>query len=69
MRCVHFVGFRGDNYQNAVRVFGAPHFVHRDYDARVFTEVADGDVVVFGSRYAYTDYVWDASGVNPQYTD
>lgn len=44
---VHFVGFRGDEYNRAVRIWGNPTFVHRVWDIRAFTEVADGDVVVF----------------------
>jgi hypothetical protein len=48
---VHFVGFRGEEYHSAVRVFGAPDFVHRTYDRRVTTEVAAGDVVVFAKYH------------------
>ena len=68
MRCVHYVGFRGDDYARAYRVWGGPAMIHRDYDARVFTEVGDDDVVVFGPKSTYTDYVWDASAVDSQYT-
>jgi hypothetical protein len=53
----------------AHRVFGGPAMIHRDYDARVFTEVGDSDVVVFGPKSTYTNYVWDASAVDPQYTN
>ena len=31
---VHFIGFRGDEYTSAVRVFGKPDFVHRRWDVR-----------------------------------
>ena len=45
---VHFVGFRGDEYWRACRVFGAPDFIHIRHDLRMRREVADGDTVVFG---------------------
>ena len=70
MRTVHYVGFRGDEYMRAHRVFGGPAMIHRDYDARVFTEVGPDDLVVFGPKGKYfCPYVWDASAVDPQYTD
>lgn len=48
-RAVHFVGFRGDEYVRAVRVFGPPDFVHVSLDARVAGDVAPGDLVVFAN--------------------
>jgi hypothetical protein len=30
----HFVGFRDDRYNRAIRVFGRPDFVHRFWDRR-----------------------------------
>lgn len=44
---VHFVGFRGDEYVTAVRVFGKPDFFHRVWDVRAQHEVDQNDVVVF----------------------
>jgi hypothetical protein len=44
---LHFVGFKGDEYPRAVRVFGRPDFVHRGWDLRAKREVAPGDTVVF----------------------
>ena len=45
---LHFVGFRGDSYTNAVKVFGRPDFVHRLWDVRAIGDIAPGDTVVFG---------------------
>lgn len=45
--CLHFVGFKGDEYVRAVRVFGEPDFIHPGYDLRAFREIAPGDTVVF----------------------
>ncbi len=47
VRLTHFVGFRGDRYWNAVRVFGPPDMIHRDYDIYAANDIAPGDVVVF----------------------
>lgn len=44
---VHFVGFRGDEYSRAVRVWGKPTFFHRIWDVRAAAEVSPGDLVVF----------------------
>jgi len=44
---VHFVGFRGDEYHRARRVFGSPDFIHIGWDRRSRREIADGDLIVF----------------------
>jgi len=44
---VHFVGFRGDEYVSAVRVWGQPDFIHMGWDRRALREIAEGDVIVF----------------------
>jgi hypothetical protein len=62
--CTHFVGFRGDEYWRAVRVFGPPDFVHPGWDLRAEREIADGDTVLFARgtaadeprRQSYADY-------------
>jgi len=46
-RTVHFVGFRGDEYTAAVRVFGRPNFIHRIWDIRAAAEIQPEDLVVF----------------------
>ena len=60
-RCIHYVGFRGDEFVRAYRIWGGPVIIHRDYDDRVFTEVGEDDVVIFGPKYKYCPWVWDAS--------
>lgn len=44
---LHFVGFRGDEYTSARRVWGRPDFFHLGWDLRAQREIATGDVVVF----------------------
>lgn len=60
---VHFVGFRGEEYWSAVRIWGRPTFIHRGWDTRARREIADGDVIVFAkgtaedepNRFTYPD--------------
>ncbi|SFP57375.1 hypothetical protein [Sphingomonas rubra] len=44
---LHFIGFRGDEYSRAVRVFGEPDFIHIGWDRWAKLEVMPGDVAVF----------------------
>ncbi len=44
---VHFVGFRGEEYQSAVRVWGLPDVYHFVWDQRAQREIARCDTVVF----------------------
>lgn len=46
---IHFVGFRGDEYASAVRVWGKPGFIHMGNDTRMRREMAPGDTVVFAN--------------------
>ena len=50
LNAVHFVGFRGEEFHSARRVFGQPDFVHRIWDIRATQDIAPGDIVVF-ARY------------------
>jgi hypothetical protein len=60
---IHFVGFRGDEYLRAIRIFGKPDFIHRGWDLRALREIAEGDVVIFAkgddsqppSKHSYED--------------
>lgn len=47
--CIHFVGFRGDEYGSAVRVWGEPDFIHRFWDRRAQRDIAQEDTVIFAS--------------------
>jgi hypothetical protein len=46
---VHFVGFKGDEFLRAARVFGQPDFIHPGFDLRALREFAPDDVVVFAT--------------------
>ena len=70
MRCVHYVGFRGDEFSRAHRVFGGPVIIHMVMDDRVWTEVGPDDVVVIGPKgHTHSPFVWDASAVPHRYTE
>ncbi|WP_230079837.1 hypothetical protein [Alteripontixanthobacter maritimus] len=51
-RLLHFVGFRDDRYWNAVRVFGIPDMIHRNWDVYTSNDIAPGDVVVHATGEA-----------------
>ncbi len=45
---VHFIGFRGNEYTSAVRVWGKPDFIHMGWDRRSRREIDfDADTIVF----------------------
>lgn len=50
-RAVHFVGFRGEEYWSAVKIWGRPDFFHRNTDDRLWGDVAPGDIVVFANGF------------------
>lgn len=60
---LHFVGFRGEEYHSAIRVFGTPDFIHIGWDVWAKQAVAPSDVAVFArgtfddepSRYSFPD--------------
>ncbi len=68
-RDLHFVGFRGEEFHSAVKVWGKPDFFHRVFDDRVIFggEVGDDDIVVVGNS-KYSPFVGDASAVPAEYT-
>lgn len=43
----HFIGFRGEEFWSAVKVWGRPHFIHILWDRRAQRDIAPGDTVVF----------------------
>ena len=65
LKCSHFVGFRGEEYWSAVKVWGWPDFYHRGYDNRMGKMLADGDLIVFANGceakgpqfYSYPDII------------
>lgn len=66
---IHFVGFRGEEYHNAVKVFGTPDFIHRIWDIRAAAEAQPEDVVVFARakdwnrRETPTKFTFDDSAI------
>ena len=62
-RALHFVGFKGEEYHSAVRVWGLPDFYHRQNDHRVAGDVAFNDMVVFanGAEAKVCEYTFNDS--------
>ena len=50
-KVVHFFGFRGAEYNSAVRVWGVPDFVHPVHDRRAYVEYdPQNDIAVFANK-------------------
>lgn len=47
--CIHFVGFKGDEFHRAITVFGKPDFIHRQNDGRFRSMVVPEDVVIYAN--------------------
>jgi hypothetical protein len=64
MTHLHFIGFRGDEYNRAIRVFGPPDFIHMLHDHRMYGDVGPDDVLIFApgadpdviSKFAWQDH-------------
>ena len=70
MQCFHFVGFRGDEFARARRIWRGPYMIHMVMDDRVMTEVGPDDVVVIGPKgHKHSEFTWDASAVRIEFTD
>ena len=48
---VHFVGFRGEEYWSAVRIWGSPGFIHMGNDTRMRRELLPEDIVVYANGH------------------
>jgi hypothetical protein len=57
-KSVHFVGFRGEEFWSAVKVFGRPDFVHKWHDHRMWGDVGEGDTIVFARAKDETVSQW-----------
>lgn len=67
-RAVHYVGMDQATYERARRVWGGPAYYHKWMDDRVWSEVGPEDVVVVDNQ-RHSPYVWDASAVDPKWTN
>lgn len=63
---VHFVGFRGDEYLSALRVWGPPHYVHMTNDPRMRRELSSGDTVVYARGVELRPRDTNSSDLTPQ---
>jgi len=61
LRHVHFIGFRGEEYWSAVKVWGFPDFVHKWHDNRMYGDVGDNDILIFAGKSdpkEVSEYTW-----------
>lgn len=49
--CIHFIGFRGDEYNSAKKIWGEPDFIHPVHDRRAYVEIdRDNDILIFANK-------------------
>jgi len=58
MVCVHFVGIANDQYYNAVKVWGRPHFTHGRATWSAMGDIDRDDIVIFGRGAFQTPGKW-----------
>lgn len=64
-RTVHFIGFRGEEYNTASRVYGKPDYIHKNWDRRARREIDfDADVLVFANAATPDVLVRNAPDIN-----
>jgi hypothetical protein len=50
-KTVHYIGFRGDEFTRAKRLFGGPVMIHRVNDLRTQGDIAEGvDVAIYANK-------------------
>ena len=50
-KIVHFFGFRGNEYNSAVRIWGQPDFIHPVHDRRAYVEYdPNNDIGIFANK-------------------
>ncbi|MCB1466593.1 MAG: hypothetical protein KDK08_05475 [Rhizobiaceae bacterium] len=49
MRTIHYVGFTGDEFVRARRLFGGPVMIHRRWDRRAQRDIGPDDMVIFAT--------------------
>ena len=48
---VHFIGFRGDEYNRAKKIWGEQDFIHPVHDKRAYVEIdKDNDILIFANK-------------------
>ena len=67
-KIVHFIGFDGNGFSAAVKVWGRPDFIHKFFDKRSLGDIDfDNDTVVFGRKTKLTPHT--LSGLTKTTTD
>lgn len=48
---LHFIGFRGDEYNRAKKIWGEPDFIHPVHDRRAYVEIdIFEDTLIFANK-------------------
>lgn len=46
-RVIHYIGFSGDEYFRARKIWGGPVMIHRKWDRRAQRDIGPDDIVIF----------------------
>lgn len=68
---LHFIGFKGNEFNSAVKIWGRPDFIHRNWDVRAKFggEIHPNDILVFAKGTEYDEpnpYSYDDSAVRDE---
>jgi hypothetical protein len=67
---VHFVGFRGDEFWSAVKVWGRPGLIHIGWDRRALRDIGPDDTVIFATGTEHDPFpVNRRTGLEMNYPD
>ena len=48
---LHFIGFRGDEYNRAKKIWGEPDFIHPVHDRRAYVDIdIFDDILIFANK-------------------
>lgn len=59
--CLHFVGFRGEEYWSAVRIWGKPDYTWPQATFQILGDCAPADTVIFGPSAFNKPKKWRAA--------
>ena len=48
---LHFIGFRGEEFLSAIRIWGQPDFIHKWHDSRMWGDIdTDNDTIIWAGK-------------------
>ena len=61
-KCIHMIGMRGNQLDNAIKIWGQPDFIHHVHDLRGHQEIDwDNDIIILGKSCDLKSHSWNDS--------